>query len=72
MNKPGWQTTEFWVSIASSLCGLAVTLGYLTTDQSTPIVKAIEQISGGVIMLGSVFGYAISRGLTKMGKCDTR
>jgi hypothetical protein len=66
--KPGYQTTEFWVSIATGVTGLAVTLGYLTSEQSTPIIKAVEQISGGVIMLGSVFGYAISRGLTKMGK----
>jgi zinc transporter ZupT len=66
--KPGWQTTEFWVSIATGVTGLAVTLGYLNSEQSTPIIKAVEQISGGVIMLGSVFGYAISRGLSKMGK----
>ena len=66
--KPGWQSTEFWVSIATSLSGLAVTLGYLTTDQTTPLIKAVEQISGGVIMVAGVFGYAISRGLAKLGK----
>jgi hypothetical protein len=65
--KPGWQTTEFWVSIISGVSGLLVTMGYITTDQATPLVKAVEMIAGGVIMLGSVFGYAISRGLTKLG-----
>lgn len=64
--KPGYLTTEFWTSIATAVTGLATTLGYLTPDQATPLVQAVTQIAGGVLMVASIFGYAISRGLTKM------
>ena len=66
--KAGWTTTEFWTSMATLLTGLATTLGYLTSEQSTPLVQAVTQIAGGVLMIASVFGYAISRGLAKMGQ----
>lgn len=63
--KPGWKTTEFWTSVATSLTGLATTLGYLTPEQATPLVQAVTQIAGAIIMVFSVVGYSISRGLAK-------
>lgn len=64
--KQGWKSTEFWASIATALTGLATTLGYLTPEQASPLVQAVTQIAGGVIMAASVLGYAISRGLSKL------
>lgn len=64
--KPGYATTEFWTSLATAVTGLATTMGYLTPEQASPLVQAITQIAGGVIMVASIFGYAISRGLAKL------
>lgn len=53
---PGWQTTEFWVSILS-LVGVFVLILAEKIDAQT-----------GLLILGSVIpGYAISRGLAKRG-----
>lgn len=63
--KPGFKTTEFWVTIFLQLVGMLATLGLFTPDQADAVTTAIPQIGGVVTMLGSAFGYQLSRGSAK-------
>lgn len=55
-SKPGWQTTEFWLSLATLLCA-TVLIGLDKIDAS------VWAAAAGV----SSVGYALSRGLAKGG-----
>lgn len=63
--KPGWQTTEFWVTLVVQLVGLFAALGYVTPDQSSALSQAAVQIGGAVSMVAAAFGYSLSRGIAK-------
>jgi hypothetical protein len=63
--KPGWQTTEFWVTIGCQGIGILVTTGVITPDQSSALTEAAMQLGGIVAMVGSAFGYSVSRGKAK-------
>jgi uncharacterized protein (DUF697 family) len=63
--KEGWKTTEFWVSLATAIFGVLVTLGIFSADQASDITKSVQQFAGGIITAVSAAGYAISRGRTK-------
>ena len=63
--KPGWKTSEFWVTVAVQFAGILATMGVFTPDQSDAMTEAITQIGGIVAMLASAFGYSISRGVAK-------
>ena len=65
MGKPGWKTTEFWVSLATGVFGILVTLGIFSADQASDIIDSIGTIAGSVIAGVAAAGYAISRGLAK-------
>jgi len=56
--KPGWKTTEFWVSILSGLAGIAVALELISHEQ-------LDAFWGLVMTVGSAMGYSISRGIAK-------
>ena len=66
--KPGWKTSEFWVTIFCQLAGIGVVMGYLTPEQVQAGQSAIAQIAGGIIMAVSGVGYFISRGIAKLHK----
>ena len=59
--KPGWQTTEFWLSVAAALVGALIASGAI------PEEGVIGQILGVVAMALVALGYSISRGLAKKG-----
>ncbi len=63
--KAGWKTTEFWVSLATGVCGLLVTLGVFDAGQAHDIAASVGKLSGGIIMAVSSAAYAISRARTK-------
>lgn len=63
--KPGYMTTEFWVTITCQLIGLVAAMGYITVDQSNVLLQAATQLGGLVVMVGSAFGYNLSRGQAK-------
>ncbi len=69
-NKPGVKTTEFYLTIASSIVGLLVTLGYLSPQQGDELVKAIVAIIGGVLTISSVLLYLYGR--FKLKQIDTK
>jgi fumarate reductase subunit D len=63
--KPGYMTTEFWVTVMVQLVGLVAALGYVTSDQSSVLTQAVTQIGGIVSMVAAAFGYSLSRGMAK-------
>ena len=65
--KPGYYTTEFWVTILCQLVGLAafVSPAFITVEQADVIVRAITQLGGIIAMVASAFGYSLSRGAAK-------
>jgi hypothetical protein len=63
--RPGYKTTEFWVTISMQVVGLVAALGYLTPDQSSALTQAATQIGGVVSMVAIAFGYNLSRGMAK-------
>ena len=63
--KSGFKTTEFWVSLATGIFGILVTLGVFTPEQANDIITSIGTGAGGIITAVSAFGYAISRGMAK-------
>ena len=66
-SKPGYLTTEFWVTILAQLVGISATAGVFTPEQASALNQAIPQLGGLVVMVGSAFGYAIARGRAKTG-----
>lgn len=65
--KDGWKTSEFWKALAVSICGLLVTAGVFSPEQSSDIVQAVGELSGALIMAVSTGAYIYSRGKTKSG-----
>ena len=59
--KPGYQTTEFWLSAAATLVGLAIASGIVPTTGTWP------QVVGLVTGLLGAMGYTVSRTTVKNG-----
>ena len=63
--KSGWKTTEFWLSLATSLAGLSALLGFITPSDAGTVVAGLTQAVGGVMSAVAVIGYSWSRGAAK-------
>ena len=61
MQKPGWKTSEFWLSLAAALLGAFVASGVL------PAEHAVMKIAGMALTALASMGYAASRGRKKNG-----
>lgn len=57
--KPGWKTTEFWLTVVSQIVGLVWASGVITEGSNADRVLGLAAAA-----LASV-GYAVSRGLAK-------
>jgi hypothetical protein len=65
--KPGWQTTEFWVTIFIQAIGIAALVypGFITPERSSVLMDAVMQLGAIVSMVAAAFGYSLSRGMAK-------
>lgn len=70
--KPGYRTTEFWLSLFAALVGFLVLSGVvpgLDTATGNDLVDAVTKIVEGVVALiaitGPLMGYIRSRGEVK-------
>lgn len=63
--KPGWKSTEFWLTLTAAIAGLGVLFGFVSPAESGEIVGGITQIVGGVMSILPVGAYAMSRGKSK-------
>ena len=59
--KKGIYTTEFWITLLTTIVSLAGTMGFLTPDQADTLTQNITQVIGGVIAIVSVLRYIKSR-----------
>ena len=57
--KPGYQTTEFWMTAAATVVGLAIASGIVPTSGTWP------QIVGLVTGVLGAMGYTVSRTAVK-------
>ena len=60
MQKPGWKTSEFWLSLAAVLVGAFVASGVL------PAEHLAMKIAGFVLMALASLGYSVGRGIAKL------
>lgn len=60
--KPGWKTTEFWLTLVTLILSMAYASGLITSDTS-PVGKAIV-FAAGIL---KALGYTVSRTLVKTG-----
>lgn len=65
--KPGYKTTEFWVTLLIQLVGMVALIqpNWITPEQSDALTQAITQLGGLVAMVAAAFGYNLSRGAVK-------
>lgn len=59
MTKPGYKTTEFWLTVAANVAGLAVASGAFPEDS-----PAFKLCGLGLMLLASM-GYQVSRASVK-------
>jgi hypothetical protein len=57
--KPGWKTTEFWLTIVAMLVGVLLSAGVFPDDSG--IVKGL----GVAASILGLLGYQVQRGLVK-------
>ena len=63
--KPGYKTTEFWLSTAAMLLGVVFASGVIVEG------SIVAQVAGiAATVLGSL-GYAVSRGAVKKAEQET-
>jgi len=59
--KPGYKTTEFWLTTVATIVGLVMASDIIPSDGIWP------KITGLVVALLSSLGYTVSRGVAKKG-----
>jgi hypothetical protein len=53
--KPGYKTTEFWLSFAATVCGVLMASGAIAPGSQ------VAQIIGGIMSVLAVLGYQAGR-----------
>ena len=61
--KPGYKTTEFYVTVLAALVGLAAASGMIDPESTSIWIKAFGMAQTALVTMG----YSIARGLTKAG-----
>jgi hypothetical protein len=60
--KPGYKTTEFWLSLAATLLGVLLASGAM---DNAPADSAWSKIIGGAVAVLASLGYSASRAKVK-------
>ena len=63
--KPGWQSTEFWVTIVTSLISVLAAGGYISPADAETATGGATQIAGLIGLVVAQVGYSVSRGNAK-------
>jgi hypothetical protein len=58
-NKPGYKTTEFWLSAIATLISLAFASGVVSEGSQ------VEKVVGFIAAALASLGYSVSRGIAK-------
>jgi len=62
----GWQSSEFWMTIITSICSILVMLNIIGQEQANQLVQAVGSIASGIVAIVSIVVYIISRTKVKM------
>ena len=60
--KPGWRTTEFWLSLVASILGFAIASGVIPADSMWEKMVAL------LVSVLATLGYQVTRTSLKKGK----
>ena len=66
MKKPGYKTTEFWLSSVAMLIGLAYGSGLIAEAGTSGIEKSVAFVAAALAALG----YSNSRATTKAAELE--
>ena len=61
--KPGWRTTEFWLTLTMVVCSLLWGADVLNPEGTT----GMDRVFGFVAASLGALGYTVSRGMAKGG-----
>lgn len=59
--KPGFKTSEFWLTVIATGVGLLYASGYIHPEGADSVSKAVAFIATSL----TAMGYSISRGIAK-------
>lgn len=59
--KPGYKTTEFWLSLAATILTALYASGAIKEGSDSSVVKAVALAAAALTALG----YSVSRGMAK-------
>jgi len=66
--KPGYKTTEFWLSTVATIVGIVMMSGALDT---VPADSWISKVVGGIVAVLAALGYSAARAKTKAAETET-
>tara|TARA_R110002020_G_scaffold142087_1_gene314129 strand:+ start:233 stop:448 length:216 start_codon:yes stop_codon:yes gene_type:complete len=67
-NKPGWKSTEFWLTSLCTICGLLYASGVIAEAGTSGIEKSVAFIASALAALG----YSASRGNVKAAEIENK
>lgn len=63
--KPGWKTSEFWLTILGITLSAAVIIGAITQEESDTLAAALEVLAGMLATMGITSNYIKGRSIIK-------
>jgi hypothetical protein len=63
--KPGYKTTEFWLTLLSQTVGILTLTGVIKPEEATPYLQGGGAVIGGLMTIIPQIAYAFSRGKAK-------
>ena len=64
--RKGPATSEFWLTLVTSLFGLAIMAGWINPEG----ISTLDKIAGVALAALTSMGYSISRGISKAGETN--
>ena len=61
MNKPGWKTTEFWITGGANIIGLLALGGIFSPENTPAVTENFTQAVGSVFAIIANVSYIWSR-----------
>lgn len=59
--KPGYKTSEFWITLLTTVAGILVATGHLTPIQADEFVQAVISVVGGATTIAATVAYLYGR-----------
>lgn len=68
--KPGFKTSEFWLTTVTSVLSILVLAGVVGPDDSSRLVALVKDLIAGVVALIGIVAYIAGRVKLKGGDQD--